>query len=233
MPAQIGRDEVQRLLREGAQLVEVLPADMYRKERLPGAISIPLTTMNRASTARLDRDRPVIVYCFDLQCDLSARAAWVLKTFGFEQVYDYVAGKQDWFAFGLPIEGEDADKPRAGDRVARDVPTCGPSERIGPVRERVRAAGWDACVVVNAQRVVLGLLRSRELASDAETCAQDVMELGPVSARPDATIAEMKEHFERLDLESSPITTSYGELVGLLRREDTSRQDRSGVSNPR
>ena len=49
MPAQIGRDEVQRLLEEGAQLVEVLPAEMHRKERLPGAISLPLTEMDRVS----------------------------------------------------------------------------------------------------------------------------------------------------------------------------------------
>ena len=84
MPAQIGRDEVQRLIREGAQVVEVLPAEMHRKEHVPGAISIPLTKMSRAAAERLDRHRPVIVYCYDLQCDLSARAAWVLESFGFE-----------------------------------------------------------------------------------------------------------------------------------------------------
>ncbi len=179
MPAQIGRDEVQRLIREGAQLVEVLPAAMHRKERLPGAISIPLTKMSRAAAERLDRDRPVIVYCYDLQCDLSARAAWVLASFGFERVYDYVAGKQDWFAFGLPMEGEEAGQPRAGERADRDVPTCSPSERVGAVRERVQAAGGDTCVVVNEQRIVLGLLRPRALEAAAETCVEEVMELGP------------------------------------------------------
>lgn len=220
MPTQIGRDEVRRLLREGAQIVETLPAEMQRKERLPGAISIPLTKMSRAAAERLDHDRPVVVYCYDLQCDLSARASWVLEAFGFTRVYDYVDGKQDWFAFGLPMEGDEADAPRAGDRAHRDVPTCGPSERIGAVRERVQTAGWDTCVVVNEQRIVLGLLRPNALESDAEARAEDVMELGPVSARPDATLDEMKDHFKRLKLESSPITTSYGELVGLLRRED-------------
>lgn len=67
MPGEIGRDEVQRLLQEGAQLVEVLPAGAYRKEHLPGAINIPLTKLNRESTAILDRDRPIVVYCFDTQ----------------------------------------------------------------------------------------------------------------------------------------------------------------------
>jgi rhodanese-related sulfurtransferase len=68
MPISIDRDEVQRLLGdEEAQLVEVLPSEEYEDERLPGAINIPLKTLDRETTARLDRDRPVIVYCYDSQ----------------------------------------------------------------------------------------------------------------------------------------------------------------------
>jgi rhodanese-related sulfurtransferase len=55
------------LLEHGAQLVEVLPEDDYEYEHLPGAINIPLKTLNAESTRRLVRDRPVIVYCYDTQ----------------------------------------------------------------------------------------------------------------------------------------------------------------------
>ena len=67
MPRAIGRDRVQELLREGAQLVEVLPGEEYQDEHLPGAINIPLKELNAAGTAGLDRARPVIVYCYDYQ----------------------------------------------------------------------------------------------------------------------------------------------------------------------
>jgi rhodanese-related sulfurtransferase len=68
MPTPIDRDELQRLLREEqAQLVEVLPPDEYADEHLPGAISIPLKTLARETTASLDRERPLIVYCYDTQ----------------------------------------------------------------------------------------------------------------------------------------------------------------------
>ena len=50
---------------------------------------------------------------------MSPRAAWRLESFGFEQVYDYVAGKADWGAAGLPLEGMLG--PRASDHVRRDV----------------------------------------------------------------------------------------------------------------
>ena len=67
MPGQIGRGEVQRFLDDGAQLVEVLPEGAYRKEHLPGAVNIPLTKLDAQSTAGLDRNRPIVVYCFDTQ----------------------------------------------------------------------------------------------------------------------------------------------------------------------
>ncbi len=68
MPTAIDRAEVQRLLlEEQAQLVEVLPPDEYEDEHLPGAINIPLKTLDRDTTSSLDRARPVIVYCYDTQ----------------------------------------------------------------------------------------------------------------------------------------------------------------------
>jgi rhodanese-related sulfurtransferase len=67
MPRAIDRDRVQELVREGAQLVEVLPREDYEEEHLPGAISIPLKELNAAGASGLDRARPVIVYCYDYQ----------------------------------------------------------------------------------------------------------------------------------------------------------------------
>jgi rhodanese-related sulfurtransferase len=68
MPTPIDRDDVQRLFREEhAQLVEVLPEDEFDDEHLPGAINIPLKTLDGESTVSLDPQRPVIVYCYDYQ----------------------------------------------------------------------------------------------------------------------------------------------------------------------
>jgi rhodanese-related sulfurtransferase len=67
MSTPIDRDQVRRLLEQGAQLVEVLPADEYEDEHLPGATNVPLKTLDVESTRGLTRDRPVIVYCYDSQ----------------------------------------------------------------------------------------------------------------------------------------------------------------------
>lgn len=65
MPTTIFRADLQRLVREGAQLVEVLPRDEYDEEHLPGALNIPLREIDRDAPRLLRRDAPVIVYCWD------------------------------------------------------------------------------------------------------------------------------------------------------------------------
>jgi hypothetical protein len=60
MPTGIGRDELEELTGQLAQLVEVLPASDYDWARLPGAVNIPLKELD-ARAGQLDRSRPVIV----------------------------------------------------------------------------------------------------------------------------------------------------------------------------
>jgi CBS domain-containing protein len=151
---------------------------------------------------------------------MSPRAAWRLESLGFGDVYDYVAGKLDWMAAGLPTEGTNATRPRAGEVARKDVPICGLKERLGSVRERVRQQGWDAVVVVNEERVVMGLLRSKELDSDSDLLIEQAMRPGPSTFRPFVRMEEMARFMVEHNLESAPITTSDGRLVGLLLQRD-------------
>jgi len=61
----IERDRLKELVAGGAQLIEVLPADEYKEDHLPGARSIPLSKINRETAVTLDAERAVIVYCWD------------------------------------------------------------------------------------------------------------------------------------------------------------------------
>jgi Mg/Co/Ni transporter MgtE len=148
-------------------------------------------------------------------------------------VYDYEAAKLDWLAAGFPSEGINAERPRAGSVARADVPSCSLDERLGDVRDRVRAAGWDACVAVNAQQVVLGLLRAAELAAEPDLRIEHAMRPGLSTFRPFVSIEEMARFMVEHNLENSPITTSDGRLVGLLRRQDAARIVRELREAPR
>jgi rhodanese-related sulfurtransferase len=63
----IDRDQVKEMIQQDAQLIEVLGRSQYRQQHLPKAINIPLQSLDRETTGKLQKDRPVIVYCHDYQ----------------------------------------------------------------------------------------------------------------------------------------------------------------------
>src|SRR5690606_26332008 len=121
-----------------------------------------------------------------------------------------------------PVEGT-ATGGMAGDVARPDVPTCPLDEPVGVVRQRVEAARWDTCVVVNADRVVVGLLRQGELATADDEPVEQVMRPGPTTFRPHVSIGTLAHYMMDHELLTVPITTSDGRLLGLLRRQDALR----------
>jgi CBS domain-containing protein len=147
---------------------------------------------------------------------MSPRAAWRLERLGFQEVYDYVLGKADWLAAGLPTEGSGHRERRAVDVVDRSVPTCGPGEALQEVTARARAAEWDSCVVVNERQIVLGRLRLDRIDQAAETAVEDMMEPGPPTVRADADARQTVERLRGRRIPDIIVTTPDGELVGVL-----------------
>jgi rhodanese-related sulfurtransferase len=47
--------------------VEVLHPKEFQREHLPGAINLPLRQIDRETTAQLDPNRAIVVYCYDYQ----------------------------------------------------------------------------------------------------------------------------------------------------------------------
>lgn len=66
MPGRIfDRRDVARLVDQGAQLVDVLPADEYEFDHIAGAQHLWLRELDAEAGTRLDTTTPVIVYCND------------------------------------------------------------------------------------------------------------------------------------------------------------------------
>lgn len=65
MAQDIDRGRVLRLMEQGAQIVDVLPAREYGEGHLPGAVNLPLRKIEASAARVLDPRRPVVVYCAD------------------------------------------------------------------------------------------------------------------------------------------------------------------------
>ena len=141
---------------------------------------------------------------------------------GFE-AYEYEDGKRDWGSFGLPREGKLAEIPSAGEVARRDVPTCTLDDDLRAVRQRVRDEGWETCFVLADDRVVLGRLGRRALASDDDSTVENAMSEGPSTVRPSIGIDELIKRMDERELMTFPVTTPDGRLVGLVRRADAEK----------
>jgi CBS domain-containing protein len=152
---------------------------------------------------------------------MSPRAACRLEDLGFEDVYDFVAGKEAWFAEGLPAEGTRRDGDRVGHHLGPSPVTCGPAKTLGEARKAMARADDDECFVVTRWRIVLGRIRLRDIeGSPDDVAARDAMFDGPSTYRPNVPVAELAEVMRKKDLERLPITTASGRLLGVVRRDD-------------
>ncbi|MBC2907043.1 rhodanese-like domain-containing protein [Streptomyces cupreus] len=220
MPTRLmDRERVRRLAEEEqAQLVEVLPREEYDQAHLPGAVHLWLRDLDREARSRLDPDRPVVVYCWDWLCDMSPRAAARLEQLGFREVYDYVPGKVDWLAAGLPAEGPAARMLSAGDVARRQVVTCRADAPVGLVLDRLREAGQEVGVVVDDEQVVTGLLRHREAEAHPDGRVAQVMRPGPATVRANEPLGPLLERMAKARVRTVVVTTPEGRLLGLMNR---------------
>jgi hypothetical protein len=149
---------------------------------------------------------------------MSPRAAARLEAIGFEDVYDCAAGKADWGASGLPLEGRPG--LRASELARADTPTCTAREPPQTARARVLGSGWDTCLVVDRERVVIGRLGRRALAREDDVAVEDAMSEGPRNPSAGRPAGSARGVDAEPEPASAVVTTSDGRLVGVVRREE-------------
>ncbi|GLZ02703.1 hypothetical protein Acsp03_01700 [Actinomadura sp. NBRC 104412] len=226
MVRNIDRRGVQELVRDrDAQIVEVLSRRQYEWAHLPGAVHRSLAKLDVPEAWGLDRARPVIVYCQDLQCDLSPRAAHRLERLGHPEVYDYAAGKLDWLSADLPYEGHAELVSRV---VRRDPVVAAPEDRMGEVADRVLADPAGVALVVDASGVVQGVIGERELAgAPDEAPAERFMNPAVPTVRPSEDAADLMRRADRAGLHEIVVTRPDATPVGIVATA-IARSPRSG-----
>ncbi len=108
MASSITREELKQKLSQEQpfHLVEVLSEEEFNRLHIAGAVHIPFNRMSTEARKRFHKDDEIILYCMDPECSASSIAAEKLEGIGFTNIAVYGGGKQDWVAWGLPVEGE-------------------------------------------------------------------------------------------------------------------------------
>ena len=151
---------------------------------------------------------------------MSPRAAARLEALGFDNVYDYVSGKSDWIAAGLPTVRESAGVPTAGATLRAGAILGHIGERLGDAVRRVRAVGQEELIVVDDRHVVLGRIRGASFDGDPDALIEDVMPPGPATIRPDTLLETVVATLDPAGVANMLVTDPDGRFIGTVYLED-------------
>ena len=89
---------------EMVTLVDVLSEESFKAGHIPGAINIPLGSLESLAERYLNKQDTIVVYCGSYSCQASTKAARKLLEMGYENTFDFKAGKRGWQHTGLGLE---------------------------------------------------------------------------------------------------------------------------------
>ena len=133
-------------------------------------------------------------------------------------MYDYVPGKVDWLARGLPTEGERADETRVGDLARDDVIKAGLADSAADLARRIDDSPYGFALVVADDGTLLGRLRRSAIEDGTAATAEELMTPGPSTVRPDTDPAELRKKLDAKDLKTAIVSTPEGHVIGVVLR---------------
>jgi rhodanese-related sulfurtransferase len=97
------RELMERLNDGSVVILDVRPKAEYRAGHIPGALSVPVDTLE-AALQTLPRDREIVAYCRGPYCVFSDEVVALLRSRGY-RARRLRQGLPDWRAAGMPVEG--------------------------------------------------------------------------------------------------------------------------------
>lgn len=96
-------------------------------------------------------------------------------------------------------------------------------DHVGDARRRIEESPYPFALVTAPGGVLLGRLRASSLDCDPSLSAEQVMEPGPSTVRPDTPAAELAKRLADQELRWAIVTNPEGQLVGVASRRDLER----------
>jgi rhodanese-related sulfurtransferase len=111
---EVSRDEAQKLIDAGAQLIDVRADHEWEVGRIEGATHLPLDEL-AARAGEIEKDRPVVLYCRGGNRSTMAVAALAEAGYDAAKLSEGIVG---WDEAGLPLAPEGGYVAESGEAAA-------------------------------------------------------------------------------------------------------------------
>ena len=95
------------LFQQGSLFVDARPPDEFAELHVPKSLNITPDMLEAGvaeKVASLARDREIVVYCGQVNCDLALKVAEKLQSLGFTRVMAFMGGFRAWDEAGYPAD---------------------------------------------------------------------------------------------------------------------------------
>jgi rhodanese-related sulfurtransferase len=111
---EVSREEAQKLIEDGAQLLDVRTEHEWEAGRIAGASHLPLAELAER-TGEIDKDRPVVLYCRGGNRSTMATTALAEAGYDASKLTEGIVG---WDEAGLPLAPDDGYVAESGEAAA-------------------------------------------------------------------------------------------------------------------
>ncbi|HSS03651.1 MAG TPA: rhodanese-like domain-containing protein [Solirubrobacterales bacterium] len=111
---EVSREEAQKLVEDGAQLIDVRADHEWEAGRIVGATHLPLAELAER-TGELDKDRPVVLYCRGGNRSTMATDALAAAGFDAAKLDEGIVG---WSEADLPLEPDGGYVAESGEAAS-------------------------------------------------------------------------------------------------------------------
>jgi rhodanese-related sulfurtransferase len=111
---EVSREEAQKLIEGGAQVIDVRTDHEWEVGRIKGATHLPLDELAQRA-GEIDKERPVVLYCRGGNRSTMATAALADAGYDARKLSEGIVG---WVEAGLPVDPEDGYVAESGEAAA-------------------------------------------------------------------------------------------------------------------
>lgn len=105
---------------ESFVLIDVRDDAAWAQGRIPGAIHMHYSEIAERAPVEIQKDIPVVVYCWSPGCNAGAKGAAAFAGLGYA-VREMIGGYEYWVREGQPVENDEGPLPRTFDSLTMAV----------------------------------------------------------------------------------------------------------------